>query len=177
MAGGTRRCVFEVAALALLGLVAHTGAGAGDERAPDLGECQDLRVEEGHKVAFRAYAEGYQVYRWTGTGWAFVGPEAVLFDDDGEVVGVHYAGPAWESLSGSTVVATVLKRCTPDPDAIPWLKLGAVSSEGPGIFHRVTFILRVNTVGGLAPDYPGAFPGEEVGVPYAADYHFYRARN
>jgi hypothetical protein len=32
-------------------------------------------------------------------------------------------------------------------------------------------------VGGLAPDYPGAFPGAEAGVPYAADYYFYRARN
>jgi hypothetical protein len=174
MADVTRRWVLKLAAPLLLALVAPAGATRGDDRAPDLGECQDLQVPAGHKVAFRAYAEGFQVYRWTGTGWAFVRPEAVLFDDDGEVVGVHYAGPTWESASGSAVVGTVLKRCTPDPDAIDWLKLGAVSSEGPGIFHRVTYIQRVNTAGGLAPDYPGAFPGEVVGVPYVADYYFYR---
>ena len=120
MADVTRRCAFNMAALALLALVAPAGAYMGDDnRGPDLGECQDLQVEAGHKVAFRAYAEGYQVYRWNGTGWAFVAPEAVLFDDDGEVVGIHYAGPTWESLSGSTVVGTVLDAVHPGPGRHP----------------------------------------------------------
>jgi hypothetical protein len=38
----------------------------------------------------------------------------------------------------------------------------------------VTYIQRVNTVGGLAPEYAGDYVGEEVRVPYAADYYFYR---
>lgn len=80
-----------------------------------------------------------------------------------------------ESVSGSRVVGTVLERCTPDPDAIPWLLLGTVFSEGPGIFHRVSFIQRVNTVGGNAPTDPGAFSGEVVRVPYTTEYVFYRA--
>jgi len=143
MAGVIRRYVFKTSALALLAPVgAYTSDG---NRDPDLGECQVLRADEGSKVAFRAYAEGYQVYRWTGTGWAFVGPEAILFDNDGEVVGIHYAGPTWESLSGSKVRAVVSERCTPDPDAIPWLLLDSVGSEGPGIFHRVTQIQRLYT--------------------------------
>ena len=75
---------------------------------------------------------------------------------------------------GSAVVGAVQKRYTPDPDSIPWLLLGAVSADGPGIFHRVTYIQRVNTVGGLAPDYPGT-AGEVARVPYTADYYFYRA--
>jgi hypothetical protein len=116
-----------------------------------------------------------QIYRWNGASWSFVGPEAVLYDQDGEVVGIHYAGPTWESNSGSKVVATVEERCTPDPDAIPWLRLKATSTEGPGIFKKVTYVQRVNTVGGLAPSYAGDFIGEEVEVPYAADYYFYRA--
>jgi hypothetical protein len=53
--------------------------------------------------------------------------------------------------------------------------LGAVSSEGPGIVHRVTYIQRVNTVGGLAPADPGDVPGEVARVPYTAEYFFYRA--
>ena len=167
-----------LAALALLALVAPAGADPGnDHRAPDLGDCQNLQVPAGNKVAFHVYAEGVQIYRWNGTSWAFVAPEAVLFagDEDDDPVGTHYAGPTWESNSGSKVVGKVLERCTPDLDAIPWLLLEAVSSEGPGIFDGVTYIQRLYTVGGKAPADPGDFSGEEVRVPYTAEYFFYRA--
>ena len=175
MADVTRRGAVRLAALALLLLVAPAGADTGG-RGPDLGDCQDVAVPAGHRVAFRTYAEGWQVYRWTGTAWAFVEPVAVLYDWDGEeVVGIHYAGPTWESNSGGTVVGAVERRCTHDPDAIPWLRLKAVDTEGPGVFRRVTYIQRVDTVGGLAPADPGEFVGEEAWVPYAADYYFYRA--
>ena len=165
-------------ALLLLALSVPTGADPGkNNRAPDLGQCQDLQVPAGNKVAFRVYAEGVQIYRWDGASWVFVAPEAVLFADAGGhgAVGIHYAGPTWESPSGSKVVGTILKRCTPGPDAIPWLLLKAASSGGPGIFHRVTFIQRVNTAGGLVPADPGDFPGEVAEVPYTAEYFFYRA--
>jgi hypothetical protein len=170
-----------LAALALLlALVAPAGADPGnDNRAPDLGTCQNLQVPAGNKVAFHVYAVGVQIYRWNGTSWSFVAPEAVLFAAAGGngVVGIHYAGPTWESISGGKVVGTVLERCTPDPDAIAWLLLGAVSTEGPGIFHRVTYIQRVNTVGGIAPTDPGDFPGEVARVPYTTEYFFYRAHH
>src|SRR5262245_29001958 len=68
------------AALALLlpALVAPVRADPGeDNRAPDLGACQNLRVPAGNKVAFHVYAAGVQIYRWNGTGWVFVAPEAV----------------------------------------------------------------------------------------------------
>src|SRR4051794_26669144 len=74
-----------LAALALLLLLLAPAAPAGadlgnDNRAPDLGDCQeDLQVPTGNKVAFHVYAEGVQVYRWNGTSWIFVGPEAMLF--------------------------------------------------------------------------------------------------
>jgi hypothetical protein len=165
-------------ALLLLTLVAPAGAKPGnDNRAPDLGDCDDLHVPAGNKVAFHVYAEGVQLYSWNGTSWIFVAPEAGLFADAGYegLVGIHYAGPTWESLSGSRVLGAVLERCTPDPDAIPWLLLGTVFSEAPGIFHRVTFIQRVNTVGGNAPADPGNVSGEVVRVPYTTEYFFYRA--
>jgi hypothetical protein len=167
-------------ALLLLALAAPVGAAPGDgNRAPDLGDCENLQVPEGNKVAFHAYAEGVQIYRWNGTGWVFVAPEALLYAgaEEDDPVAIHYAGPTWESASGSTVVGKVLERCTPDPDAIPWLLLEAVSSEGPGIFDGVTFIQRVNTAGGKAPADPGDFVGEEVRVPYTAEYFFYRAHD
>ena len=163
----------------LLAIVAPAGAKPGDDsRAPDLGDCQNLQVEAGNKVSFHVYAEGVQIYRWNGTSWSFVAPDALLFADVGGngLVGTHYAGPTWESLSGSKVVGTVIDRCTPDASAIPWLLLAGVPDEGPGIFHRVTFIQRVNTVGGLAPTDPGDFVGEIANVPYTTEYFFYRAK-
>jgi hypothetical protein len=172
----------KLAAVALLLLALVVPAGAEPDnggRAPDVGDWEELEVDAGHVVAFHAYAAGVQVYRWNGASWDFVGPEALLFADaEGHsVVGTHYGGPTWESNSGSKVVATVDKRRPVGPDAIPWLKLAAVSTEGPGIFDRVTFIQRVNTVGGVVPAEAGQFVGQEAEVPYTAEYYFYRAQH
>src|SRR5438552_1086271 len=119
----------------------------------------NLLVPDGNKVAFHAYAAGVQIYVCTQSAtdptqftWVFKAPEAVLFADaagHGEVA-IHYAGPTWESDSGSKVVGVVLQRA-PVPNAIPWLLLQAKSTEGPGVFQGVTFIQRLNTVGGTAP--------------------------
>ncbi|HXG64508.1 MAG TPA: DUF3455 domain-containing protein [Blastocatellia bacterium] len=157
-------------------------ARAGDDnRAPDLPSplCDSVAVPPGHTVAFHTYALGVQVYRWNGASWDFVGPVANLYADANYrgKVGTHYAGPTWESNSGSNVVARRLAGCTPEPTAIPWLLLEAVSTDGPGIFSRVTYIQRVNTTGGLAPTAPGSAIGEEKGVPYTTEYYFYRAED
>jgi hypothetical protein len=164
-------------AAAQAGAVAIRAASGNHVRAADLGPCENLQVPVRSKLVFRVYANGVQIYHWNGTSWSFDGPSAKLSADAGgkSTVGIHYSGPTWESMNGGTLVGTVLQRCTPDPDAIPWLLLGAVS-EGPGIFHRVTFIQRVNTVGGNAPSDSGSFTGEEARVPYTAEYLFYRAR-
>jgi uncharacterized protein DUF3455 len=175
-----RSWMSRMSALALLALVAPAGAAlGGDGRAPDLGECQQLQVDAGNKVAFHVFGVGVQIYRWDGTSWKFVAPEAVLYADAGNngVVGIHFGGPTgpnWQSNSGSKVVGTVIDLCTPDPTAIPWVKLGAASTEGPGIFQDVTFIQRLFTVGGIAPTAPGDFVGQVARVPYTADYFFYR---
>jgi hypothetical protein len=164
-------------ALLLLALVPSARAEPGDDRrTPDLGDCQELHVPEGNKVAFEVFALGVQIYCWDGTTWNFVAPEAVLYADEGlhGEVGTHFGGPTWQSNSGSTVVGTVLDMCSPDPDSIPWLLLGAASTAGPGIFQDVTYLQRLNTEGGVAPTVPGNIVGEEARVPYTADYVFYR---
>lgn len=148
------------------------------DRGVDLGSCTNLAADDTTKIAYHAYAVGVQIYRWTGAAWTFVAPSAKLYADaggDGQI-GTHYAGPTWESESGSKVVGIVDDRCTPDPNAIPWLSLNVVSSAGPGIFDGVTFIQRVNTVGGLIPSTPGSVVGETMNVPYTAEYYFYRAQ-
>ena len=59
---------------------------------------------------------------------------------------------------------------------IPWLLLRANSTEGPGVFQGVTFIQRLNTVGGTAPttNCDAAHVGQEARVSYTAEYWFYR---
>jgi hypothetical protein len=169
-----------LASLAVLALTSIQFARA-DNRAPELPSplCDRLQVQAGNKVAFHVYAVGVQIYRWNGTSWLFVGPSARLFADaeyHGEV-GIHYAGPTWESHSGGKVVASRLESCAPEPTAIAWLLLQRASSEGPGIFDSVTYIQRVNTAGGLPPAGPGPFIGAEEEVPYTAEYYFYRDQN
>ena len=162
--------VLVVSVAAFVSLARSKAAGTGAVSDP----YEEVQVPAGYKQAFAAYAEGVQIYRWNGTKWDFVGPQAVLFDEEGEVVAIHYEGPTWESNSGSWVKGAVSKRSSPDPDAIDWLLLERTSSSGPGIFGRATHIQRIHTVGGLMPSEPGTVVGEEARVPYAADYVFYR---
>lgn len=146
-------------------------------RAVDLGNCPDIRAPEGAKLVFHTYAEGSQIYRWTGQAWQFNGPSATLYANAGGtgVVGIHYGGPTWEANSGGFIVGALSKRCDVAPEDIPWLLLNVVRTEGPGIFSRVTHIQRVNTVGGQLPSDNGSTPGELRYVPYTAEYYFYRA--
>jgi len=166
-------------ALALLPLAPVAPAGADTGSAPsDVGGCQKLQVPPGNEVAFRAYAEGSQIYRWDRARWNFVAPAAILYADAAgtDAVGLHFAGPSWEGLDGSRVAGSVMGTCTPNPNAIPWLLLGAVSKGGPGMFNPTTFVQRVDTVGGVAPTTPGTSAGEVARVPYSAVYVFYRAQ-
>lgn len=150
-----------------------------DDRLPALPSplCDRLQVASGNELEFHVYALGYQIYEWDGAKWGFVAPQADLFADPGyhKRVGTHFAGPTWRSKSGSEVVGVRVNACTPDPLSIPWLLLAGASSHGPGVFNGVTFIQRVNTVGGLAPAVAGSTPGERMAVPYTAEYFFYKA--
>jgi hypothetical protein len=143
-----------------------------------LNTCGQLQVPAGNKLIFRVYARGVQTYTWNGFAWVNAPVAALFADADYHAqVGIHYAGPVWESNSGSTVKAVRDDICTPDPNAIAWLRLKATANSGPGIFNSVTYILRVNTTGGLGPTSPGSYVGQYVEVPYTAEYYFYRGED
>jgi hypothetical protein len=111
--------------------------------------------------------------------WAFVAPEADLFDARGQTVGHHYAGPHWEAADGSKIMGTVKERAdAPVPGAIPWLLLTAKSVGPDGAFSKVTSIQRANTAGGVAPPDGCAQPtaGTAARVEYTADYYFFAPR-
>ena len=178
---GSLKITLAAASLLLLPLTSPLRADVGeDNRAPEVPAV--LQVPDGNKVLFHAYAIGVQIYTWKNISstefpqfaWVFKAPEAVLYDADGNVVGIHYAGPSWETESGSKVVGAVDKRSPSPIGSIAWLLLHAVLNNGPGILDQVTYIQRVNTAGGTAGA-AGSYEGEESRVPYTAEYYFYRA--
>jgi hypothetical protein len=131
-------------------------------------------------------ATGVQIYECraaAGQGgspprWIFVAPEARLFDAVGRQLGTHGAGPHWTLADGARVVGRVKARAdAPNADAIPWLLLDAQPEGGPHRLSGITHIQRIHTRGGLAPSdgCTAARLGQQVRVPYTADYVFYGA--
>ena len=142
-----------------------------------------LKTQSNETLALIVRAKGAQIYECRASKdhagafeWAFVAPEAALFDESGIRLGRHYAGPSWQSTDGSSIVGTVKERAdAPVADAIPWLLLTVTSGGPEGFFSNVTSIQRVNTVGGVAPKTgcSQAAIGTTARVKYRADYYFY----
>ena len=150
--------------------------------APMANVPDNLKPAADESLAMVVPAKGVQIYECrakkdqTGYEWAFVAPEADLFDAGGNKIGRHYAGPHWESTDGSKVVASLKERAdAPAADAIPWLLLSAKSVGPNGAFAKVTSIQRVNTVGGVAPKdgCAQATAGKQARINYTADYYFF----
>ena len=160
---------------ALLAACASQPPAAASAPVPDT-----LRPAAGEAVVTTLAARGVQIYECrvkkdnpNATEWAFVAPEAELFDANGKTVGKHYAGPHWESVDGSKIVGSVKARAdAPAWGAIPWLLLGTKSVGPAGAFAKVTDVQRLNTAGGVAPaeGCSGTTLGKTVRVPYTADY-------
>jgi hypothetical protein len=139
-----------------------------------------LQPPGGEQLLLQVHAKGDQVYVCqegvTQFAWALKAPDAQLFDTDGKPFGRHFAGPTWEGSDGSRVTGKAVANVpSPDADSIPWLLVNVVSHEGSGVLSRVSKIQRLNTKGGKAPasGCDAAHTGQEVRVPYSADYLFY----
>jgi hypothetical protein len=136
----------------------------------------------GSVLLFELHARGVQIYACeakpddaTAFVWTFKAPEADLFNRRGELVGLHFAGPTWQGNDGSAVVGSVLERAdSPDAGSIPWLLLEAKEHQGSGVFSSITYIQRLDTVGGGAPaeGCDADHAGDEVRQPYEATYAF-----
>jgi len=147
---------------------------------------EKLKPGASESLAMIVPAKGVQIYECRarkdqagGYEWAFVAPEADLFDARGNRIGRHYAGPHWESNDGSKILGTVKERAdAPVADAIPWLLLAATSVGPEGSVSKVTSVQRVNTVGGLAPKTgcSQAAAGTPARINYTADYYFFTAK-
>jgi hypothetical protein len=141
---------------------------------------QQLQPPAGEQLLLQVHAKGDQIYICkegaTEFAWGLKAPDAQLFDKDGKPFGKHFAGPSWEASDGSRVTGKAVANVpSPDADSIPWLLVNIVSREGTGVLSRATSIQRLNTKGGKAPatGCDSVHAGQEVRVPYSADYLFY----
>lgn len=132
------------------------------------------------QLLLQVHAKGDQVYTCKSDAsqftWTLKAPDAQLFDKDGKPFGKHFAGPSWEANDGSRVTGkAVANSPSPDANSIPWLLVTVLSHDGSGVLSRATSIQRVNTQGGKAPasGCDASHLGQEVRVPYSADYRFY----
>ena len=161
----------------------------------------NLEVPVGRQAYLTIGADGTQNYvclaspSGSGFTWAFFGPQATLFLQDGQQVATHYlssnpvdgaARATWQHSADSSKVWAAAKASSSDPafvapGSIPWLLLEVVGEEPrtnePGFFSGTTHIQRVLTSGGTAP-VEGCKSGKDIGkkalVPYTTFYVFYR---
>lgn len=167
----------------------------------------NLQAPEGHSPYLKAFAAGTQNYVClpgpSGPFWKFLGPQATLFVTtpwiNGEArwqVATHYlsSNPAedgtaratWQSSFDSSVVWGKAIADSTDsqyvaPGSIPWLLVQVVGSQNGvpagSALSRTTFIQRVNTSRGIAPETgcDAASYGKVALMPYTTDYIFYQA--
>jgi hypothetical protein len=160
-----------------------------------------LAVPAGAELALHDHAVGQQIYTCTATSsggagaggagaggegaggavvsyaWVLKQPDAKLYDMSGAQVGTHSAGPNWTSIVDASVVngTKITQADAPQADAIPWLLLKGTSPSTSGAFSTITYVQRVNTVGGNAPatGCDSTTVNTDRGVDYSADYYFY----
>jgi len=168
---------------ALVAVLLAGGAAASRASNPEASVARKLKLSADESLAMIVAATGVQIYECRAANglnsayeWAFVAPEADLFDPRGMKVGRHYAGPSWEAVDGSKIVGSVTaSAAAPDAVAIPWLLLGAKSVGPAGTFSQVSTVRRVHTRGGMAPvsGCSAATAGTVERIPYTADYYFF----
>jgi hypothetical protein len=155
-------------------------ASGGQAARPDVPD--KLKAPAGEDVVLVAHASGSQIYVCQSgangkMAWALKAPEAELRNDQGAVIGRHFAGPTWKLNDGSEVTGKAAARAdSPDADSIPWLLVTVTGHTGEGGLSRVTDIQRIHTKGGVAPaadTCDAAKQGSESKSSYTADYYFY----
>jgi hypothetical protein len=127
-----------VGALLALPFLGAAPVLAGSKQIPDK-----LKVPPGNVLLLQADGRGTQKYTCPVSATSNATPHAILRvgRHEGDLVAIHFGGPTWQALDGSSVVgdgAKAIHFTAPDPDGVDWLLLPAKSTTGNGEFSRVT---------------------------------------
>lgn len=144
-----------------------------------------LQPPDGNRFFLQTFARGVQIYEVQRNQanpaelvWVNIAPFATLYSKPNftDAVINHFAGPSWQFIKGQfkdeKVVAKKVKGSTQDPTAIQWLLLQAIDSLSTP-HNPVSFVQRICTQGGLAPNAVPAHVGLLDSIPYTASYLFY----
>lgn len=175
----------SVALAALLLIIGQAMLGPLSARAHDSAPSvpDTIAVPPGSVLLFMRHAEGAQIYDCVSGQWALHAPKALLTNPHAHRrTGIHYGGidrgltpgPWWESLRDGSRIrgGNAVSAPSPNPASIPLLRLQVLERYGEGVFSPVSYIQRLNTVGGVAPTGACA-TGKQHRVHYTADYYFY----
>ncbi|WP_110666036.1 DUF3455 domain-containing protein [Salinicola halophilus] len=143
---------------------------------------EEVQVPEGNEIAMETVGVGEITYACEmkdgDYAWVFKGPDAKLNDADGNQVGSYYGPPAtWEASDGSKITGTEIGKAPGGDGNIPLQLVEANPADGEGHMTDVTYVQRLNTQGGVAPDMACSADNEgdtEI-VEYQADYNFFKA--
>jgi len=155
------------------------------ERSEKLILPAEVDLPTGNTRVATFFAEGVQKYKAqvkAGSNpvtyeWAFVAPQADLYDITDKKIGTHAAGPTWQLSAADSIYGQHFSpaKTAPSPDAnsIDWLLLMPKAGKTPtGIFANVSYIQRIATVGGKAPAVLPTNAAETAEVKYTAIYRF-----
>jgi hypothetical protein len=142
-----------------------------------------ISVPAGYVLLFSRHAKGVQIYECKDNQWAFHAPRALLFNPaSNRPAGIHYGGidqgltpgPWWESVRDGSRIrgGNAISAPSPNANSIPLLRLEVLERYGTGVFSPVSYIQRLNTIGGVGPT-GECKPGAQRWVGYTADYYFY----
>jgi Protein of unknown function (DUF3455) len=144
-----------------------------------------VQVPSGNKIFMETVGVGditYECRAKAGAAdqfeWVFAGPNAVLNDRSGKQIGRYYGPPAtWEGLDGAKVTGAQVAIAPAAAGSIPLQLVEANPASGGGWVTGTTFIQRVATQGGVAPNLPcsAANVSAKQVVKYQSDYIFWRA--
>ena len=140
-----------------------------------------IQASHGEEVVLLAQATGSQIYTCQAGAdgkfsWTLKAPDAELKDQEGKIIGSHFAGPTWKLNDGSEVTGKAAAHVdSPDAGSVQWLLLNVVGHAGKGLLTNVTTIQRVRTHGGKPPSEgcDQSHRDAETKSSYTADYYFY----
>ena len=169
-----------VAALTIVSLFAVNQAAFAQDNVPEA-----VRVPAGNKAVLETAAAGKITYECKEVAdkagefaWVLTSPDAKLKAQNGKAAGKYYGPPpTWEAKDGSKVTGTQL-AVAPNGDTNLQLQLlKADPATGKGAMTDVTYVQRLMTKGGIAPEAEctQAKKGSKEKVRYEANYIFWKA--
>jgi Protein of unknown function (DUF3455) len=186
MKSNLSRSVVAVAGVVAVSAVVAAAASARPAPQTAPGDVLDPRTyAPDSRLYLVLHASGVQKYTCQANGtWLFTDPEATLSKTTGvaKPIGTHYLNfatgrPVWQLNDGSSVEAARTVTVPAGPTNIASLLLQAVTTQpgsGGDRLTGTTWVQRLNTSGGVAPT-GACTPGNQLAVPYSADYLFWNA--